>query len=196
MVIKAVIFDYGGVLTQEGIFGPFTKVYAPKYGKDPKELFNVMIENWNETKLEESELFWIKCAEYLGISDGAFKKELLDFSGFREDVLELILKLKKNYKIGLLSNQVESWLGHVIKERELDKVFDAIIASYAVGLAKPNPTIYKLIIEKLGVKPEECVFVDDLEKNMPPAQELGMKTILFKDPEQMKQELRALGVST
>ena len=61
-------------------------------------------------------------------------------------------------------------------------------------VVKPEPEIYRLLIDRYGLKPEECVFLDDTEKNLPMAREFGIHTILFKDKEQAVEELKMLGV--
>ena len=92
----------------------------------------------------------------------------------------------------MLSNQIEDWLEEIIKKYQLDQIFDVIVTSYKEKIPKPDIEIFKITVERLGVQPETCVYIDDLEKNIPPAKELGMKTILFKNIEQMKKELQEL----
>ena len=69
---------------------------------------------------------------------------------------------------------------------------NVIVTSYYSRKAKPDLEIFNEIIKKLNVKAEECVYIDDLEKNIPPAIQLGMKTILFKDIKQMKKALEKI----
>jgi putative hydrolase of the HAD superfamily len=64
----------------------------------------------------------------------------------------------------------------------LDELFDVVVDSSEVGMRKPDPGIYLLTCRKLGVGPEECIFVDDLECNVVAAAALGMETILCDDP--------------
>jgi len=112
--------------------------------------------------------------------------------GWRPEMIEIAKKLKKNYKLALLSNQIEDWLEEKIKKHQLDKIFDVIVASYKEKIPKPDIEIFKITVERLGIQPEACVYIDDLEKNISPAKELGMKPILFKNIEQMKKELQEL----
>ncbi|NQV08635.1 HAD family phosphatase [Candidatus Woesearchaeota archaeon] len=190
-MIKAIIFDYGGVLSVNANLRLFGENYALKFGANPEKFNKLMINNWFQARVNkiDSELFWKNLSDFLKIEKEVLRKDFMDFFGFRYDVLELIKKLKKNYKLGLLSNQIEDWLEEVIEEHKLDEVFNVIVTSYESKLAKPDIAIFKETVKRLGVKPAECVYVDDLETNIPPAKKVGMKTILFRDFEQLKKEL-------
>ena len=194
--IKAIIFDYGGVLSVHGKFHSICIKYAIKLNKNPLKFIKLVRENWNKAKVNKinSKLFWEKLADSLGEDAEFVRKQTMDYFGFREDVFNLIKKLKKNYKIALLSNQIEDWLEEVIKEKNFKEVFDVIVTSYQFKIAKPDIRIFKETIKKLGVKPEECIYIDDLKKNRPPVKELGMKFILFKNYSQLKKELKKLSI--
>ena len=71
---------------------------------------------------------------------------------------------------------------------------DGGILSYEDKVIKPDRRIYELLLERFGLKAEECVFMDDTEKNLPPAGKLGIRTILFRDRKQAAEELRKMGV--
>ena len=76
----------------------------------------------------------------------------------------------------------------------VDALFEVVVDSAFVGLRKPDPAIYRLTCERLGVAPERCVFVDDVEVNCAAAAELGMAAVLFRSSEQAIAEVReALG---
>ncbi|MFA5084719.1 MAG: HAD family phosphatase [Candidatus Paceibacterota bacterium] len=199
MAIKAIISDYGGVLSIEADICDFGSMYAPKFGKDADEFNKFMTEIWAKVKINEtnSRFFWEKLAAFLGTDPKSLRKDFSDFFRFREDTLELIRKLKRNgYKIGLLSNHIEDLLEEIIEKRKFRQIFDVMVTSYKSGIAKPNIAIFKEIVEKLGVKPEECVYIDDLKKNIPPAEQLGMKAILFTDFETLKKKLVSFSVKT
>ena len=74
----------------------------------------------------------------------------------------------------------------------LDELFDAAVISGDVGLRKPDPAIYTLTAERLGLEPEACVFVDDLGGNLKPARALGMATVLHTDASATVEELETL----
>ena len=90
---------------------------------------------------------------------------------------------------GLISN---SWGTAIYDPRALDGLFDVVVISGEVGMHKPQPEIYRLAAERLGVEPVRCVFVDDLRENVRGAEEVGMRTILHRDPEATVSELEDL----
>jgi len=77
---------------------------------------------------------------------------------------------------------------------EFFDLLDDIVISGEVKLVKPDPRIYTLLLEKIGVKPEACLFIDDSQKNIQAAEKLGFGTVLFESPEQLRIELQRLGL--
>lgn len=94
--------------------------------------------------------------------------------------IEIVKKLKKKYKVGILSNNVQGWINQVIRNYKIERLFDAIIISSKVGERKPNAKIYYEALKKLSVRPEESVFVaDKVAEDLVAASGSGMKTIWF-----------------
>jgi putative hydrolase of the HAD superfamily len=83
-------------------------------------------------------------------------------------------------RTGLISN---SWGTSIYDPEALEGLFDVVIISGEVGLHKPQPEIYRLAADRLGLEPEECVFVDDLRENVRGAEAVGMTTVLHRDPD-------------
>jgi len=197
-MIKAIIFDYGGVLSTIGHLSPVAKKFSYRFKKDSKEFDKLIHYNWKLARVNKisSDMFWKNTSKYLGMDKEKFRKEFISYYKFRKNAFRLIKKLKKNYKLGLLSNNIKDWLGEIIKHHKLNEIFYVIDTSYKFKIAKPDIRIFKDEIKKLKVKPNECIYIDDLEKNIPPARKLGMKTILFKDVKQLKKELKSYGVKS
>jgi putative hydrolase of the HAD superfamily len=82
------------------------------------------------------------------------------------------------HRTALLTNNAREWEPTWRALLPFDELFDVILDSSAVGLRKPDPAIYRLTCERLGLQPSECVFVDDLECNVVAARELGMEALL------------------
>lgn len=110
------------------------------------------------------------------------------------DLLQYIadLKLKYQYMTAVLSNAGSDWVRrHFLNEDEA-KLFDHYVLSFEVGVTKPNPKIFLLTVEKLGVQPEECVFIDDSAQHCYAAEQVGMKAILYEDFIQTKSQLEEI----
>jgi epoxide hydrolase-like predicted phosphatase len=119
------------------------------------------------------------------VVDGLFSGTSLE-----DDMIDAVAAARAHgFKTALLSN---SWsLRHYPRAR-FDGIFDATVISGEVGLRKPDPAIYRLATERLGVEARECVFVDDHPGHLKAAQEEGMTTVLHRAPAQTIAELRAL----
>ena len=107
----------------------------------------------------------------------------------------IIEKLKENgYKLGLLSVHTKEWVEHCETKFGYHQLFQSVMYSFEVGLSKPDPKAFELVLEKLQAKPAECLFIDDSERNVQAAQQLGMQAIQFQDPQQLEQELKQLQI--
>lgn len=106
-------------------------------------------------------------------------------------LLNYIATLKAEYKIGMLSNIATNWIRDEFLTVEEQALFDDMVLSYEVGTTKPDPKIFEIAAERLGVEPNECVFIDDIESYAAAAETVGMHGITYKDFKQMKTELEA-----
>jgi epoxide hydrolase-like predicted phosphatase len=194
---KAIIFDYGGVLSIERSIRFFGEKYAPRFGKNAKKLNKIIIDNWLKARVNkmDSKFFCIKLSEYLEVEPKIIRKDFMDFFGFNFEVFNLVKKLDNSgYKLGLLSNFIEDLIEEIISNHRLDKIFDVIVTSHKSKVAKPAVSIFKEIVTKLNVVPNECIFIDDRKNNISAAKKLGFKTILFKDYTSLKKQLIHFGV--
>ena len=197
MAVEAVIFDLGGVLLRT-TSPELRSRLEERMGFAPGALDEHI---WGGPDWELAEVgaisyeeYWSRVGAILGLSTpeeiSEFRREY--FSGDRVDqeLVELIRDLKARYRIGLLSNapdRLDDWLEN---NWQIKHLFDAIVYSAEVGLAKPDPRVYYLILEQLKVLPPEAIFIDDLTRNVEAALALGMTAICFTDTESLKQELR------
>ncbi len=111
---------------------------------------------------------------------------------YREEVWDLVRSFRaKGGRTAFLSNGVPEVMARIRAERPLESWFDVTIVSCEVGVAKPDPRIYLICIARLGVDPQECLFVDDREENVEAAARLGIRTLHFMGDHSVD-ELRAL----
>jgi FMN phosphatase YigB (HAD superfamily) len=109
-----------------------------------------------------------------------------------EAVIGSIPGLKGSYKIGLLSSLSASSVKVLFPDEERARLFDVVVTGGEVGLSKDRPDIYRVTCERLGVAPEEAVFIDNTDDNNRVAATIGMHTILFRDATTCRRELEAL----
>ena len=107
--------------------------------------------------------------------------------GLPEEKLQLILALKKKYKIFMLSNTNETSYTYIVENyfekrgKKVEEYFDKVYLSYEMGLSKPDKRIYQQILDESGFAPQECLFLDDSEANLIPPREMGLHT-LYVEP--------------
>ncbi len=194
--IKAVIFDYNGVVTQEGHFEPFMSEYARNLGKDEAYLLKIVREEWDGARMGQNDgkNVWNKAAVYLGVPFEQLRKEWVDHFPIRPEMIDLVCALRPHYKTALMTNMIQCWFEDVSMKYPLQDYFDSIFTSYQVRAAKPDSRIFEYALNELGFDAEECLFIDDQIKNTSVAKRLGFKTILFESEEQLRRELRGYGV--
>jgi len=197
---RALIVDFGGVLTTN-VFESF-RDFCEAEGLEPdavKRIFRERGEGLNLLRqLERGEIavdeFSARFGPLLGVRETDGMVERL-FAGVQADdrMVEAVRRVKESGRpTGLISN---SWGGVSYDRVATDDLFDAVVISGEVGVNKPEPEIFRLGAERLGVAPEECVFVDDLRENCTGAEAVGMAAILHRGPDTTVPELeRLLGV--
>ena len=204
-MIEAVIWDFGGVFTTS----PF-EAFA-RYERERGIPVGV-IRKINSTNHENNAwaMFERSAIDFAGF-DAAFAAEAsvlgyqipgrdvvaLLAGEFRPDMIEALRRIKTRFKTGCITNNMPSdEAGSVatsrsIYSREIMELFDELIESSKVGIRKPDPRIYMMMCEKLGVKPDACVYLDDLGSNLNPARAMGMTTIKVQSGPQAIAELEA-----
>jgi putative hydrolase of the HAD superfamily len=108
------------------------------------------------------------------------------------ELVEYVRGLRPQFKTALLSNAWDDLRIALEGQWSILNAFDEVIISAEVGLAKPDPRVFHLALERLGVKPTEAVFVDDFLHNVEGARAVGMKAIHFRNSEQARADLGAL----
>ncbi len=195
-MIKAVIFDAGGVLVDNpwpGMMAHYSKHLQVSEENFEKAIAGV-IPDWHTGKIPETK-FWERMAEVLQVdlpeSESIWITGLKSTYREKEEVYELIKKLRsKGYKTAVLSN-TEFPVAELLSARN-GSYFDEFVYSCEFGIAKPEPEIYFHTLEKLGIKSEEAVFIDDKLENIEAAEKLGIYGVLFESPEQVKNSLETL----
>jgi epoxide hydrolase-like predicted phosphatase len=119
------------------------------------------------------------------------KEEIWGGYEWNTEMMEFILSLKPKYKTGVIS---DAWSGtrEGMKDIINSDIFDVIVFSAEEGVQKPDPEIYYRALTQLGIAPGEAIFVDDRERNVEGAREVGMHAVVFTDNAQAKEEIERL----
>lgn len=114
-----------------------------------------------------------------------------------EPNLQLVRELRASYRLAILSNADLSLRGRLEGDLGIHHLFDDIVCSAEVGMAKPEAGIFTLAAQRLGLEPGQCVFVDDLDTNVEAARQVGMQAVLFRvdKGDDLRRQLSALSVA-
>jgi putative hydrolase of the HAD superfamily len=203
-MLEAVIWDFGGVLTTSP-FEAFAR-FESERGLPADIIRRTNAANhWENAwaKFERAEVDLetfdqLFAAESLALGAEVSGKDVLPLlSGdLRPEMIEALRRVKSRFKTGCITNNlpanaIGSLGGRSLYIAEVMALFDHIIESAKIGLRKPDPRIYEMMIEALGVDPRRCVYLDDLGVNLKPAREMGMITIKVISAPQAIAELEA-----
>lgn len=189
------LVDYGGVLTTN-LFASFS-AFCRSEGLDPKAVASAFAGDKETARLlvrfEKGGMHEADFEEALAAKLGVSHTGLIDrlFSRMQPEplVIEAVAAARRaGVRSGLLSN---SW-GHRYDRTRWEELFDVTVISGEIGMRKPDPEIYALAADRLGVPPQEIVFVDDIPHNLAPAAEIGMATVHHVEPEKTVGELEEL----
>lgn len=204
--IRAIVSDFGGVLTT-----PLTDAFLSlqdDVGVSVEEFSAAMraVAGDGELPLFPLERGEITEGEFLEQLGTGFERTLgrrPHLHGFGEffigglkpnlPMIDLMRELKgEGYRMAMLTNNVREWEPHWRPMLPVDEIFELVIDSGWVGYRKPEPQIYEITAERLGLPASACLFVDDIEVNIEAARELGFTAVHYREPEQAIAEVRAI----
>lgn len=202
MKTKNIVFDFGGVLLTEGD--------AWLLSKETKDLLNIIDDKklttgWNaawpdgrDGKTSEDQFFQTFLNRVVGKVDTRlvislkkiYREKTNTFTAF-----QILKSLKNKYKLFAIPNITKDWLEYKIQRFGLNNYIDFIVSSCGEGIAKPNKKIFLNFVNKTNIEPSETLFVDNTEKNIDSAKELGFNTHLYTDLESLKSKFDKLGIT-
>lgn len=198
-MIRAVIFDFGGVI-HDFDNRVFLRNIVRRTALDAEVVRSRILGSDLPREFESGRIspreFYRAVAERCGlaISEAEFVEAFVRIFTPIDTTIGLIRRLKHAYRLALLSNTNEWHFLHHIRNVEIFPLFDAVTLSYEVQALKPGEAIYRDALRRLGLPPQECVFIDDLEENVEGARKLGIHGIRYEGHEGLVFSLRALGV--
>jgi epoxide hydrolase-like predicted phosphatase len=197
-MIKAVIFDYGGVLVSGGGANEPAESLAAFLNisvKDAAEILSALWGDYVAGKLTEAE-YWQRVEKLNGSPISGDTRTMRSTLGDVKPLPKMLTFIQelmaKKYTVGLLSN-ITPATEVIIREGGGYDLFEPCVLSCKVGYAKPSPEIYYELLRQLpGMQPDEIVFIDDQQRCLDPAHLLGIRTVLAKSRDQVVQDVTRL----
>ena len=197
-MIKAIISDLGKVVVDYD-HRKSTRLLSQKSALTEKEMYDFIYMSKMDTKFDTGRLTPKALYEHIRRSTGLkmpfaeFKRVFSDIFSLKKDTAELYASLKKKgLRFCLLSNTNVLHYEWCKKRFPFLSFFEHTVLSYKTGVMKPHPRIYMEAVKKLGLKKEECVYVDDFPELAEAAELLGLHAVHFRDAGQLKKELNRL----
>jgi len=191
-MIKAIIFDFAGVIGTEGysLWAKEKKAQGIETSNTYFHDISNMLDRGDITREE----FTQDLSKKVGTDSKKIWGEMFKKIKINRELLNIITKLKKNYKIGLLTNYNYLWMNELFSIYKLEKYFDSKVISSLHKVIKPEKKIYQISLELLKIKPDEALFFDDRQRNIDGGKSIGIKSFLFIDNKKFIEDLRSCGV--
>lgn len=197
-LIKAVIFDFGRVISAQKPVSLF-RAYEEALGLEPNTINQIMFDSqsWRDAIVGRisTQEFWHAIGPELGLEScekiDEFRKRYHADESIDRGVLSLIRQLHHRYKLAVLSNappDLADWLS----DWGIIDLFDVVFCSGDEGMVKPDPAVYHLTLNRLGILPKEAVFIDDTIGHVKAAQSLGIHGVRFTNAARLELELNRL----
>jgi epoxide hydrolase-like predicted phosphatase len=199
-MIKALIFDVGGVLVRSGERKSRRK-WEKRLGLNEWASEAIVFNSEMGTKAQLGEIseesLWTWVESQLDLSPSEFKEFREDFwidNVVDVDLIEMIRDKRPAYKTAIISNATDTLRVDLTERYQIADAFDLVVISAEEKIMKPDPELYLRAIERLKLEPAECIFIDDMIANVTAARNLGMKAIHFTPEIDLAAELRRQGV--
>lgn len=177
-MIKAIIFDINGVLLTSSTpsINEVSAIRNDSLG------FSKRLNDFKSGKIS-AKLFW---DDFI---NGTRKKVRP-----LKDIMLLLEELKKKYRIFALSNSIQESTIARLEEFGIRKYFDGVFTSFEIGYTKPEPEIFEYVLGQIRLKPEECLFIDDVKENTATARVLGFEALTISQPAKLRQSIESKGL--
>lgn len=194
-MIKALILDIGGVVLPFAEWQWHDQKWEALLNLQPGEIQRRIWRSEKASLAVTGEVTFPEFMDWLGAELGLTKSQLTEWNDdqnslvqYDHEVAEWLRSLRPKYRVAFLSND---WSNGREENRRLrlDELADLMVISSEEGVAKPDPRIYELTLNRLGVTASEALFVDDRPENVEPAVRLGMEGIISHNPKQMMREV-------
>jgi len=198
-MIKAVLFDFGGVLAEEG-FREGLMAIAGKKNLDGQSFFktaeDIIYKTGYVTGKVKEKIFWENLARQTGVKDDyrRLRIEILRRFVLRPQMLAIAEKIREQGIVAAILSDQTNWLDEINGKKPFYNRFDYVINSYVLGKSKRDPSAFRDAAKIIGIKPHLTLFVDDNSQNIKRASEAGLRTIHFTGLGDFKAQLGAVGI--
>lgn len=198
--IKLVVFDMEEVITDTWNrllpgavpeLNSFSAEYLKEnlYGRGTPERLDFFEGRITEEEFWEKKIALLKLGTSVeGLKAAVRKAIAVELPG----VLGIVRGLRGRYKTALNSNFPKEWFEYVRGELNFDEFFDAYFVSGYMGVSKPDERAYSVMLRQFGIKPGECLFIDDKARNTDAAKKLGINVIVFRDSGQLREDMEKI----
>jgi len=194
-MIGAVLFDFGGVLAEEG-FREGLKAIGKRKGLDPEDFYKIsgklVYQTGYITGRCDEHSYWNAVREKTGVKgdDQEFREEILKRFKLRPEMTAAVARIKSSgFIVAILSDQT-NWLDELDQRTPFHHRFDYVFNSFHLNKTKRDSSIFRDILALLGVRPEEVLFVDDNLENVKRAMSQGLRAIYFKGAREFQIEIK------
>jgi len=199
--LAGIIFDFGGVFTKTRRRDQILHRCEDNLGLARGTLLGLLFagEHWLavSTGKISAEQYWQAIGKALNGTVPAelepFRYNPFAYEELNQKMVALGRRLHQRYAIALLSNATP-YLEALLATYGLEDVFDVVVNSARVGMRKPDVGIYQWTLDKMSMLAEQCLFVDDKERNTAVAEALGMKALVFRSAAHLERQLEGLGI--
>jgi HAD superfamily hydrolase (TIGR01549 family) len=197
-VIKAIVFDFDGVLTTDKTGSLTTNRYLSRMANVDYETVRTVFSKYNHDllvgKITHREIWEPACkAMHHEIAFSLLERAFLS-TPINHSMFALARRLKPNYALGIITDNKKDRMDCLRKAQALDALFDPIIVSAEFGSGKDSAAVFEYALHRLDAKPEECVFIDNNPENLTAPKALGMG-VLFHDDEKNDVDRLALSLT-
>jgi putative hydrolase of the HAD superfamily len=194
-MIDAVLFDFGGVIAEEG-FKRGLEYIASVSELNPDEFFEIARElvysSGFVTGACNEQAYWEQLRARTGIqgSDQDLRQSILDRFIIRNWMLDIVRGLKHlSVRVAILSDQT-NWLDELDRQHHFSELFEHVFNSYHIGKSKADESLFEDILHVMGLSPGRTLFIDDGKGNITRAQTVGLQTIYYSGKQQFFKELQ------
>ncbi|MFP3897634.1 MAG: HAD family hydrolase [Anaerolineales bacterium] len=197
MTVKAFVFDCGGVILHDGDVHIYQK-WAEELGLATEELGERLWRGQTRALAERGRIteeeFWQQVGRGLGLEDRGrietLREDLWSAWVVDEDVLRLIDRVGERFRLAVLSNATDALEDALHHRYGVRDRFETVVSSACVGMVKPEEGIYRKVLDRLQLAPQEVVFVDDRAENVTAAAALGMHVIWFVGVKELERQIQ------